>query len=88
MIFDALISFMTWQITTVLNFFPNSDTNVENFLNSKLSDFNTYMGGAAWILPMDTFLTALTIFITITSVYFTYRLIRYVAGVLSLGVLK
>ena len=88
MIFNLLADAGTLLINFLLSLFPASDINIVNSITEFLSGFRQAMSAISWFFPVNTALSFLAIIFTIEASIFLFKLIRWIASNISVGVLK
>jgi hypothetical protein len=88
MIFDTLISLGITGLQFIIGLFPAADPNVVAFINNGVTSFRAALISVNWFFPVDTLLQVLGYMFIIEAAMLLIKLIRYIAGVLTVGVLK
>jgi len=88
MIFNSLISFITNGIAVILQLLPNADSATTTAISSSLSSFKSILAQVNWFFPVDTALQFLAIIFTIEAGIFLWKMIRYIAGLFTMGITK
>jgi len=88
MITQTIINFFVTVITAIVGLLPNADSGITSQITSNLSAFRTALTSINWFFPVDTALTFMGLIFVIEASIFLWKLIRYIAGIFTLGVLK
>lgn len=84
MLFDWVATAIYAMLSILLLLFPSANPTTVSSITSSVTTFRSYMAGANWIFPVDTFFTVLGLIIAIESSWLLYKLIRWLVGILSL----
>jgi len=88
MIFNAIVTFITGAVNFVIGILPDANTDVVDLIYSTILSLRTALTTIDWFFPVNTALLVLSAIFVIQGSIFTWKIIKYVAGVLSVGILK
>lgn len=88
MIFEALLSFCYFILGAFLQLLPLTDPATTAKITQYTSSFRSYAAGAAWFFPIDTIFGFMAVVFAIELVIFTYKVVRWVMSMLTVGVVK
>jgi len=88
MIFNAIVNFIVGVLNFIIALLPDADSGILDLITGTTEGFRHAMSSISWFFPVDTALLVLSAMFVIQAGVFLFKLIRYVAGVLSVGILK
>jgi len=70
---DAIGSWVTEAVQAVLGFLPDSPfAMLQNYQNS---EFGEWLGYLNWFIPINTFVSILTTWVTAIAIYYVYQIV-------------
>jgi len=91
MIFNALVTFAYSVASFIIGLAPNvsaSDTNNINTMHTMFAQARALFNWVNFFFPIDTLFLIIGLIITIQLVSFISRLARWIASILTVGVIK
>jgi len=88
MIIDALIFVAIAFLSFFVRFFPQANSAVVSQITDSVTSFRNYASGAAWLFPLDLLFPLLTTVILIEFLINGFKLIRWLASIISFGIIK
>jgi hypothetical protein len=88
MICTTIISWILNVIEILLSLLPNVDPTTITAISSYTTSFRSALTSINWFFPVNTALFFLTLIFGIQIALFLFKIIRYIAGVLTVGILK
>lgn len=88
MIIDAIVTMTTDFFAFLLSFFPDVNTTITTAIASGYYNIKTLLVGYNWIFPVNTFYFIMNSFLGILLAFGLYKLIRWIASILSAGFIK
>jgi len=88
MIFDSIISVALDAFSLIINLLPDADQDIVNAINNGLTSFKSLMESINWFFPVDTAVYLVSISFSVIFAISLFKLIRYIAGIFTFGVLK
>jgi len=88
MIFDAILFVAIGFLSFFIQLFPQADSNIVSQITTTLTSFRSYSSDASWIFPLDLFFPLLTTVIIIEFFINTFKLFRWLASIVTFGIIK
>lgn len=88
MIFETIITWVTNALELIISILPMADSAIITQINAYTNTFRSLLSGINWFFPVNTALLFLSLMFVIQTSVLSFKLIRYVAGVLTAGILK
>jgi len=88
MILSVLGIIVAGFLEFLISKFPVANQENLDAFTRNMSGLRTFMAGSSWIFPMNEFLLFLGIIISIELSLFTFRLVKWIVGYISLGTLR
>jgi len=83
-----LVSFITGSVEFVLSILPTADSNIIAQISESTLFFRNALISINWLFPVDTALLVFSSIFVIQLSLFLFKIIKYVAGIISVGLLK
>jgi len=88
MIGNAILSLVNSVTLYILGLLPDADQEVITQFSSQISQFRQMLEDINWFFPVDTFLIFMSIIITIELAISLFKLVRWIASMVSFGIVK
>jgi len=88
MIFTQIINWVSGALNIIISLLPNADSGIISTITTYNTQFRSALVNINWFFPVDTALTFLGIVFVIQGIILSFKIIKYVAGVLTAGILK
>lgn len=85
---DAILSTAIQWFNVLISFFPDANLNIVDQINSFMSNFRNGMAIMDNIIPVSMFMWAMALILTIETALFTFKVWRWIASNVSLGIFK
>lgn len=88
MIFTGLLSLVSIITVRLISYFPEANSSVVSSISSAVVNFKSTLSSAAWIVPIDTLFLIIQIVITIELSILTFRVVRWILSIVTIGIAK
>jgi len=88
MIFSTILSWVTDALGLLIGLLPDVDVDIVTEIISYNTQFREMLTAINWFFPVNIALAFLGIIFIIQLSLFLFKLVKYIAGVLTVGILK
>jgi len=88
MVWNTLVSWVSNALEILISLLPNANASILAKISEYNDDFRLALENINWFFPVDLALIFLGMIFVIQFSIFGFRLLKYVAGILTVGVLK
>lgn len=88
MILGGLVSLVTFVLEQYVSLLPNADADLVSNISSGTEGFRSALETINWFFPVDVALLFISFIFIFQGSIFLFKIIKYIAGMLSFGILK